>query len=82
VAGSSRLATAGPRTAGGRPKLPTVPHGRSSHLPTASDSTPCPASQDGWEDDEEDEHFTKQLRAELQATEAAAQQAAPAAMQQ
>eukprot|EP00967_Tisochrysis_lutea_P132480 scaffold231277_cov33-Tisochrysis_lutea.AAC.2 len=38
--------------------------------------------QDGWEDDEEDENFTNQLRAELQATEATAQQSIPTAMQQ
>ena len=38
--------------------------------------------QDGWEDDEEDENFTKQLRAELQLTEASAKAAEPAAMQQ
>mmetsp|Transcript_31961 Transcript_31961/g.102251 ORF Transcript_31961/g.102251 Transcript_31961/m.102251 type:complete len:84 (+) Transcript_31961:40-291(+) len=38
--------------------------------------------QDGWEDDEDDENFTKQLRAELQLTEASAKAAEPAAMQQ
>jgi len=52
-----------------------------AHHPAQSPPHPTPP-QGGWEDDEEDENFTKQLRAELQLTEAAAKAAEPAAMQQ
>ena len=44
---------------------------------TEQDSEDTTMWQDGWEDDEEDDQFTKQLRAELEKTDAAA----PAAMQ-